>query len=119
MRIAMPVTDGLLSSHFGHCQQFAFYDVDQENKKTLTKEFIDSPPHNPGLLPGWVKENGGDIVIAGGMGQRAQQLFTMQGIEVLIGIPPGDPEKIVELFLDGGLRTGDNLCDSSHDCGDH
>ena len=51
MRIAIPVADGRLAMHFGHCEKFALLDVDTDEKKIIKKEEIDAPPHEPGLLP--------------------------------------------------------------------
>jgi predicted Fe-Mo cluster-binding NifX family protein len=52
-----------------------------------------------------------NAIIAGGMGQRALQLFTQNGIQVIVGAPAEAPEKLVELFLAGNLTSGDNVCD--------
>jgi predicted Fe-Mo cluster-binding NifX family protein len=51
------------------------------------------------------------MVIAGGMGQRAQQLFAQSGIQVLVGAPVGTPEDLVGAYLDGSLKPGQNTCD--------
>jgi len=51
MRFAVPVTDGRLATHFGHCEHFAFIDVDEATKGILSKELVSSPGHQPGLLP--------------------------------------------------------------------
>jgi len=82
-RIAIPLENGILCSHFGHCQQFAILDTDSN---LITNEsFITPPPHEPGLLPGWLAEKGVTDVIAGGMGQRAIELFNRQNINVFVG----------------------------------
>ena len=72
---------------------------------------IDSPPHQPGLLPSWLHERGAGIIIAGGMGARAQELFAQKNIKVVIGAPSETPEQIVKAFLGGSLETGVNICD--------
>ncbi|MBI4725716.1 NifB/NifX family molybdenum-iron cluster-binding protein [candidate division TA06 bacterium] len=111
MRIAIPLAEGRLSQHFGHCEAFALVDADPTAKKILKKVEIDAPPHQPGLLPRWLAEKGANMIIAGGMGQRAQGLFTEQGIKVLVGAPAEPPEKLVNDYLAGTLQTGDNACD--------
>ena len=111
MRIAIPLADGKLAMHFGHCQQFALVDVDPAEKKIAGRQDIDAPPHQPGLLPPWLAERGVNLVIAGGMGQRAYGLFAEQGIQVLIGAPADTPEKVVTEYLGGTLATGQNICD--------
>jgi predicted Fe-Mo cluster-binding NifX family protein len=52
-----------------------------------------------------------NVVIAGGMGSRAQMLFTQNGIDVIIGATAGGPEEIVTAYLNGSLQTGANICD--------
>jgi predicted Fe-Mo cluster-binding NifX family protein len=111
MNIAIPLANGRLAQHFGHCEQFAIVAVDAEQNTVRAVEFIDSPPHQPGLLPGWLAEYGADVVIAGGMGGRALQLFDQQNIRVIIGAPAETPEVVAQAFLDGTLETGMNLCD--------
>lgn len=111
MKIAIPTAGGQLCMHFGHCEQFAFVTVDPETKTVTKTEMLTPPPHEPGVLPKWVAENGGNLVIAGGMGQRAQQLFNQNGVEVIVGAPVDEPEKIVTDYLNGTLVSGANACD--------
>ena len=107
--IVVPVTDGVLSAHFGHCEQFYFAKV--SDGKISGERFITPPEHEPGLYPRWVKEQGGDIVIGGGMGQRARNLFAENGVEVIVGAQHDDPRQVVEDYLKGDLRLTGNTCD--------
>jgi len=111
MRYAIPVSNGRLAAHFGHCEHFALIDVDEAGKTILNKEFVASPGHQPGLLPVWLAEQRVSAVIAGGMGNRAQELLTESRIEVILGAPEDDPEKIVLDYMGGTLATGENVCD--------
>lgn len=111
MKIAIPVAGNQLCLHFGHCERFAMIEVDEEQKTILNVEYVDAPPHQPGLLPPWMKERGVNLVIAGGMGARAIGLFNQLGIQVLVGASPDVPENIVKAYLDGTLKTGQNVCD--------
>jgi len=111
MRIAIPLADGKLATHFGHCASFALVDVDPAKKIILKREDIDAPPHQPGLLPPWLAERGVNRILAGGMGQRAQDLFAAQGIQVTVGAPVETPEKLVTDFLSGTLTVSGNACD--------
>ncbi|OPY91340.1 MAG: Dinitrogenase iron-molybdenum cofactor [Syntrophaceae bacterium PtaU1.Bin231] len=111
MRIAIPVTAGKLCAHFGHCEEFHLIDVDPEKKSITANKTLTPPPHEPGLLPRWLHEQGAEIIIAGGMGQRAQQLFSQQNIVVVTGAPCEAPDRVVMSYLSGTLQTGDNLCD--------
>ena len=111
MRIVIPLTAGKLSAHFGHCEQFALLDVEPDTGEITARRFLDPPPHEPGKLPPWLAEQGAEVIIAGGMGARAQQLFAGKGIQVVIGAAADDPETIVRAYLTGELQTGENLCD--------
>ena len=111
MRIAIPLAGGKLSQHFGHCQCFALIDVDPEAKTVLGKQEVEAPEHQPGLLPRWLAERGAKLIIAGGMGRRAQNLFQQNGIEVVVGAPAQAPEVLLDAYLNGTLQAGENLCD--------
>jgi len=107
--LVVPVSEGKLSSHFGHCKQFAFIEI-QRGKITKT-EMLNPPAHEPGVLPRWLNEQGADIVIAAGMGEKAQQLLEENGIEVIIGAPMDSPASLTNQYLSGTLVTGANVCD--------
>jgi predicted Fe-Mo cluster-binding NifX family protein len=97
--------------HFGHCEQFAVFEVDTAGRQILTTRQLTPPPHEPGVLPRWLHEQGVNLVIAGGMGRRAQDLFAGNGIEVVVGAPSESPESVVQTYIDGRLQPGENLCD--------
>ena len=111
MIIAIPITDGKLSMHFGHCDQFDLLDVDTEKKEILKKETLSAPPHEPGLLPKWLGERNVNLVIAGGMGSRAKELFNQTGIKTVVGAPSDTSEEIVLSYVKNTLELGGNLCD--------
>jgi len=111
MKIAIPLAQGTLAMHFGHCEQFALVDADEETKVVGHVEIVAAPAHQPGLLPSWLADRGVQVVIAGGMGRRAQQLFAQDGLEVVVGAPSETPERVVADYLAGRLVTGENVCD--------
>ncbi len=111
MRIAIPTAGGRLCPHFGHCEEFALVDVDEKERKITGTSKKTPPPHEPGVLPRWLAQEGVNLIIAGGMGQRAQMLFAENKIKVLVGAPSDTVEKIVCDYLAGKLRQGENLCD--------
>lgn len=111
MKIAIPTANGRLNLHFGHCEKFSIFDVDEKEKKILSTSELDAPPHEPGLLPRWLAERDVNLVIAGGMGERAQSLFLQNNIRLVIGCPADVPENLVKLYLEGKLESGENLCD--------
>ncbi len=109
--IAIPVAGGQLCMHFGHCEQFALLDVDTASKEILNSRQLAPPVHQPGVLPRWLHEQGVNLIIAGGMGRRAQNIFAEQDIRVIVGVPAGSPESVVRAYLDDKLQSGENLCD--------
>jgi len=111
MKIAIPVVDKQLCLHFGHRAQFALVEVDDANKEITGTTYAEPPPHEPGVLPKWLHEQQVNVILAGGMGTRAQQLFEQNGIQVVVGCPPASPETLVGAYLTGELQPGDNACD--------
>ena len=109
MIFAIPIAEGKLTAHFGHCQEFELVGV--EDNQIKTREALVPPPHEPGVLPRWLHEQGANVIIAGGMGSRALELFAQNGIEVLTGAPSLTPEELVQQYLDNALQTGANVCD--------
>lgn len=106
---AIPLAEGKLCSHFGHCEQFVL--IEAENGKIRGKMTHTPPPHEPGVLPKWLHDLGAQVIIAGGMGSRAQQLFVESGIKVITGAPMDPPESLVNQYLADILVTGENVCD--------
>jgi predicted Fe-Mo cluster-binding NifX family protein len=107
--LAVPVSDGKLASHFGHCEQFAF--IETQDGKIIKTEMLTPPAHEPGVIPRWLYEQGADVAIVGGMGEKAQQLLREKGIEVIIGAPMDSPEFLANQYLSNTLMAGENVCD--------
>ena len=111
MRIAIPVVNGALSMHFGHCEKFIIIDVDTDTKEIKKEEAFESPSHEPGLLPRWLAEKNVNLIIAGGMGQMAQSLFKQNNIQVSVGAVSKAPAELVMDYMNNNLATGENFCD--------
>jgi predicted Fe-Mo cluster-binding NifX family protein len=107
--IAVPLAQGILCPHFGHCEQFAIIKV--ENGKITNEEAVTPPEHQPGLYPKWIAQYGVTDVIAGGMGQRAIDLFNEQSINVFVGAPLHKASVLVSDFIAGNLKLESNYCD--------
>ena len=106
--LTIPVSNGLLSAHFGHSEQFAF--VDTRDGKILETRMLVPPTHEPGVLPQWLHEQGANVAIVGGMGEQAQGLLRQNGIEVILGAPMDSPESLANQYLSNSLVTGSNSC---------
>ncbi|MBN2128632.1 MAG: P-loop NTPase [Sedimentisphaerales bacterium] len=110
MKIAIPLVNGRLSAHFGHCEQFAIVETGDGNEIENTT-LLTPPAHEPGVLPAWLAEQGASLIIAGGMGRRAQDLFRQSNIDVVVGAPDAELETLVSDYLAGRLQCGQNICD--------
>lgn len=110
MRIAVPTSEGILCPHFGHCEKFVICDVDKDAKTIVSKEECIPPPHDVGVIPRWLSEKGANLIIAGGMGVKAQNFFEQYGISVVTGAPAAHAQKVILDYLNGSLVTGANAC---------
>ncbi len=110
MRFAIPTTDGKLAMHFGHCKEFTV--IDTSAGIITGHQMLVPPPHEPGVLPKWIGEEvAANMIIAGGMGKRAQDLFDSYGVKVLVGAQAKDPRELVTDYFTDTLVTGANVCD--------
>ena len=105
--------DGEVSMHFGRCPHYVIADVDGGR---VVEVGVEANPffgnHRPGQVPMFVGGLGVQVILAGGMGPRAQQMFTHQGIEVVTGAV-GNVGKVLEAYLDGHL-SGYVPCNHDH-----
>lgn len=100
-----------VSQHFGHCEGFelVFIEKGQVTKRTM----VPNPGHRPGFLPVFLAQKGVDVIIAGGMGASAQQLFRERGIQVLTGVQ-GEIDQVINSYLKGDLESSDSICTNHH-----
>ena len=110
MKIAIPIVNGKVSGHFGHCEVFHLYNTNDESKEIIDMESIVPPAHEPGVLPAWLHELGANAIITGGMGLRAYQLFEENKIDVVAGVTTDDPKKAVLEYLSGSIESHGELC---------
>jgi predicted Fe-Mo cluster-binding NifX family protein len=109
-KIAVPVDDnGILDAHFGHCRYFALLETSDH---TIISEGMEMPPpHEPGVLPKWLADRGVTDVIAGGMGQKAIQIFNYNNVNVFVGAPKLSSGELVKGFLENTIDFQANYCD--------
>lgn len=108
-KFAVPTIDGKLCAHFGHCEKFAI--IETEDQSIINEHFITPPVHQPGVYPRFLAEQGVNTIVSGGMGAKAQNLFSQNRIEVYMGIHEDNPSTLVQQYLDNQLVGGENLCD--------
>jgi ATP-binding protein involved in chromosome partitioning len=110
MRFAIPMAAGKLTMHFGHCEEFAI--IDTKDGVITGEKLVIPPPHEPGVLPNWIgKEMKANIVLAGGMGMKAQEIIAAHNVRVIVGCEPKIPRELVEDYFAESLVSGANGCD--------
>ena len=119
MRIVVACMGETVAQHFGHCDNFNFYDT--ENGKITGVENVANPGHKPGFLPNFLADRGAKVVIAGGMGGGAVDIFNDRDVEVIMGAS-GDAKAAVEAYLRGELESTGSVCHAHEfegECGGH
>lgn len=119
MKIAVPCIDTDVAEHFGHCKNFRLFDT--ENGAVISEEDVPNPGHKPGFLPNFLADKGAKVIIAGGMGGGAVEIFNERGLEVILGAR-GDARAAVESYLRGELESTGSIChehEFEHVCGEH
>ena len=119
MKIAIATDNGNVSAHFGHCTGFTIYDI--ENNKASSSSFVPNPGHEPGFLPVFLSGLDVNLIIAGGMGERAQTLFSQNNIETVVGAS-GSVDEAISSYLAGSLESAGEYCtEHAHEesCGGH
>lgn len=112
--------DGEVSAHFGRCPFFLLVEV--EEKVVVKSEPVANPffsNHVPGAVPGFINEIGADVILAGGMGPKAINMFSGFGIEVATGAI-GNTGNVLAAYLAGKVK-GVVPCEHDHEdsCGGH
>ena len=111
--------DGQISQHFGRCPYYLLVDVEEnEIKKSdvVSNPYYDN--HVPGKVPIFISEQGASVMVAGGMGPRAIDMFTSFGIEVVTGAI-GNTGNVLQAYLRGEI-SGVEPCKHDHPGGhDH
>lgn len=107
MKIAIPTDDGHVAAHFGHCSEFKVFEV--SDGSVVERRSVENPGHRPGFLPRFLAGEGVNLLIAGGIGSSAIEIFNELNIEVISGAQ-GSPEEVVEQYLVGELKSGAEGC---------
>ncbi|HUN56462.1 MAG TPA: NifB/NifX family molybdenum-iron cluster-binding protein [Smithella sp.] len=113
MKIALPSYNNQIDEHFGHCEYFTVFTID-EQKKISAEEKVASPAGCgcKSNIAQVLAEKGVKLMLAGSMGQGAVNVLNNHGIDVLRGCS-GEVKKVAESWLKG------NLNDSGISCSQH
>ena len=101
-----------IAGHFGRCPFFALVEVEENEIQSV--RVIENPfavSHQPGQVPGFVQQQGVDVMLSGGMGGRAIQFFNQSGIEVATGAI-GSVAEAVTSYLKGALKGVSSCAES-------
>jgi len=107
MKIAVASEGKNVTEHFGHCKNFMIYQTD--NGKIVKEESIANPGHKPGFLPNFLADRGVSVIVSGGMGGGAVDIFNERDVEVVVGAS-GPARIAVEKYLRGELKTTGSVC---------
>lgn len=102
-----------MSMHFGRCPYYTLVDMEGEDIKSV--EVVENPyfnNHTPGVVPHFINTQRANVMIAGGMGPRAIDIFQSLGIEVATGVG-GQVENVLKAYLEGKVR-GTAPCAHDH-----
>lgn len=119
MKISVAAMGSMVAGHFGHCENFIFFDT--EDGKIVSETVVPNPGHRPGFLPNFLADNGAQVIISGGMGGGAVDIFNERGVEVIVGAQ-GDAREAVEAYLAGNLVSTGSVCHEhqhADECGNH
>ncbi len=112
IRIAVATVNGQVAEHFGYCDNFMIFDT--ENNKIINSEIVANPGHKPGFLPNFLADRLVKVIISGGMGYGAVEIFNQRDVEVIVGAS-GDGKEVVEQYLNGNLKSTGSVCHQHHE----
>jgi len=107
MKVALAVDNNMITEHFGHCEYFVVYEIEDKNVKG--SEIIKNPPHERGFLPKFLKENNIDVIITGNMGKMAVNNLKTLNIECYLGVK-GQLVDVLNSYLEGTLESNEEIC---------
>ncbi len=123
MKIAVTYENGQIFQHFGHCENFKLYDV--QDGKIISSHVENAAGSGHGALAGFLKDLGVEILICGGIGGGAQNALAEAGIRLYGGVS-GSADAAAEALVKGTLEYNANVqCshhghhEGGHSCGHH
>ncbi len=115
MKLVVAAQGSQVARHFGHCESFVFFDV--EDGRITGQTRVENPGHKPGFLPNFLADHGAQVIVSGGMGGGAVDIFQERGVQVIVGIE-GDVQETAIRFAHGELESTGEVChehEAEHD----
>lgn len=107
IKIAVASENENIAEHFGHCKNFNIFEA--EKNQITRSSSVPNPGHKPGFLPNFLHDMGVNVVISGGMGGSAIDIFNEKGIEVIVGAE-GTAKSAATAYLNGDLKSTGSVC---------
>lgn len=108
MTLAIAADAEKIATHFGRCEHYVLYEIEDDTVKTI--KTIESPPHEKGLMPKLLKDNGVVVLLCGGIGRRAKDLLCEYEITCYPNLK-GTLDEAVEAFINNTLPKHDDVCE--------
>ena len=105
-RVAIPVIKGKLSETFEKCHYCEIFEIDGDNVKSNE---IEMPPSDPAKLPEWAEKQGITDFIVYKIDKKIISLFTGKKINLFVGIRIDSPEKLIEAYVSGTLKSDEKV----------
>lgn len=124
MRIALPISEGKFSTHYGRAEAISIHDIDLSTGTAADRGLKLFPAEGTCGAGPWMAEQGVEVLLAGGLGSGAAQALGKAGVKVFAGITETDPRKVLEQFLAGvaqarELAPGESMCQGHEDGEEH
>ena len=112
MKIAVTYESGLIFQHFGHTSQFKIYEIESDVVKS--SQVIGADGFGHGALAGFLKDQGVNVLICGGIGGGAQMALQEAGIQLFGGVS-GNADAAVDAYLADNLSYDPDVKCNHHD----
>lgn len=116
MKIALPSRENRIDDHFGHCEYYTIFTINNDNKEITAQETLASPSGCgcKSNIASTLSEMGVEVMLAGNMGDGAVNVLKNAGIQVVRGCS-GDVKEVVLKWIDGNIVDSGDTC-HEHEC---
>lgn len=121
MKIAIPTRNYIVDDHFGHCEYYTIFTVDENKQITCTE--TQASPEGCGCksnIASVLEDKGVNLMLAGNMGEGAKSTLEAHHIQVVRGCT-GPVEAVINDWLQGKISDSGDSCQhqDGHECSSH
>jgi predicted DNA-binding protein (UPF0251 family)/predicted Fe-Mo cluster-binding NifX family protein len=113
MIIAVPYAHGQVNPHFGSTEAFLITKAQGTEVVESSLYELEGMQHNHQGIAGFLKDQGVETILAGGMGYPMQEALKAAGFELYCGVS-GDAIAAVGAFLRGEIEPSEATCGHHH-----